>query len=402
VPGVGRALRVLQDARQRAEADTGLGAGHILFEGFLHERNGGAVEKEGKGSARARGLGATARRGSHHAWQDVVNHGLDVGGTLGGGVRDEDGPALAGGLGELGALPDDGRQQVLGVVRLQRLQRLLGQLEGGVEGVHHDEDVVEHVVQVLLQALHRLEQQLQAVEGQEVGEHRDEQVRGGHERIQVEQAEGRGRVEDDDVVAGLHLLERVAQLELTAGHGHQRQVHRGHAQVGGDEVQVGQGGLLNHLGQGRLAHQHVLERLLVVLALVAQALGGVALAVQVDEQHRVAQLRQAPRIRGGQGRLAGAALEVEEQLAPVANGGGELLEGGAQLPHIVRGVEVLLQRPGELLGSHAEHLGNLLGGVGRSFHQEPFIPRTGGALPCLKRQSICALCEPQPPEPPGG
>ena len=47
-----------------------------------------------------------------------------------------------------------------------------------------------HVAQVLLQALHRFEQQLEAVEGQEVREHGDEQVVRRHQRVEVEQAEG--------------------------------------------------------------------------------------------------------------------------------------------------------------------------------------------------------------------
>ena len=47
---------------------------------------------------------------------------------------------------------------------LERLERFLGELEGGVEAVDHDEHVVEHVAQVFFERVDRLEEQLEPVE----------------------------------------------------------------------------------------------------------------------------------------------------------------------------------------------------------------------------------------------
>src|SRR5690606_26316756 len=111
--------------------------------------------------------------------------------------------------------------------------------------------------EILLQALHRLEEQLESVEGEEVRQHRDEEIVGGHQRVEVEQAEGRRRVEDDEVVGRLDLPQRVAQLELATGHRHQREVHGRHGEVGGDEVEVRQRRVLQHVADRLLAHQDV-------------------------------------------------------------------------------------------------------------------------------------------------
>src|SRR5438132_13700794 len=95
---------------------------------------------------------------------DLVEHRLDVLRAFALRVVREDGNAFAGSLRELGALANHLLEQEVRIVLLQGLPGLLGDLVRGIVGVDHDEDVIEHVLEVLLQPLDRLEQQLEAVE----------------------------------------------------------------------------------------------------------------------------------------------------------------------------------------------------------------------------------------------
>src|SRR5438067_6841309 len=81
---------------------------------------------------------------------DLVEHRLDVLRAFALRVVCEDGNAFAGSLRELGALANHLPQQEVRIVLFQRLPRLLGDLVRGVVGVDHDEDVIEHVLEVLL------------------------------------------------------------------------------------------------------------------------------------------------------------------------------------------------------------------------------------------------------------
>src|SRR5438552_15854766 len=88
---------------------------------------------------------------------DLVEHRLDVLRAFALRVVCEDGNAFAGSLRELGALANHLPQQEVRIVLFQRLPRLLGDLVRGVVGVDHDEDVIEHVLEALLEPLYPLE-----------------------------------------------------------------------------------------------------------------------------------------------------------------------------------------------------------------------------------------------------
>jgi len=196
-----------------------------------------------------------------------VQHGLDVLCTLALRIIGEDGNSFAGSLRELGALPDHLLEQELRVVLGQGFLRFLRDLVRRVVGVDHDEDVVEDVLEVLFEALHRLEEELEPVEGEEVGEHGHEQVVRRHQRVQVQEPEGWRRVEHRIVVDALHFLEHVTQPELARGQRHQRQIDGAHGQVGGDQIEPRHAGPEDHGSERRLLDDRVEERLLRFLAL---------------------------------------------------------------------------------------------------------------------------------------
>ena len=252
---------------------------------------------------------------------------------------------------------------------LQRLARLLGDPEGRVVRVHHDEDVVEHVLQVLLERLHRLEEELQAVEAEEVGQDRHEQVVRRHQGVQVQEAEAGRSVEHRVVVSALDLLHRVAQAELARGEGHEREVDGAHAQVRGYEIQPWHPRADDDLLERRLLDDGVEERALRLLAGDPQALGGVPLRVQVDDQHAVPHLRQAEGIAGRDAGLAGAALEVEEELLPHRPARRLPAQRPARAGQVVDGVRGALRRFGAQPRQHAARLGlgQLLRGKSQHF-----------------------------------
>src|SRR2546425_9365049 len=315
---------------------------------------------------------------------DLVEHGLDVLRALALRVVREDRNAFAGRLRELGALPDHLLEQEIGVVLLQRLLRLLGDLVRGVVGVDHDEDVIEHVLEVLLQPLDRLEEQLEAVEGEEVGEHGHEQVVRRHQRVQVEKPERGRRVQDRVVVRPLHLLEHVAQAELARGERHQREIDGAHRQVRGNDVEPGHPRLQDHRLQRRFLDDRVEQRPLRFLAADAQALARVTLRVEIDHQHAMAHLRQAERVAAGDRGLSRAALEVEEELPAERPARGHAVQRRARRGEVLHRIGHLLRRPvggdrrldgaalfrfRELPDGEAEHLGEAAAGIADLLHQ---------------------------------
>src|SRR5207249_9359399 len=105
-----------------------------------------------------------------------------------------------------------------------------------------------------------------------------------------------------------------------------------------------------------------------LLAAEPQALAGVALRVEIDHQDAVAHLRQPERVAGGDGSLAGASLEIEEELAaqgPSRRDAVERRASGGQILH----------RVGHLLGGPARWDGGMDGatvlGLGQLAHGEP-------------------------------
>src|SRR5260370_32273383 len=123
--------------------------------------------------------------------------------------------------------------------------------------------------EVLFQALDGLEQELQAMEGEKVGEHRDEEIVCRHQRIEVEQPKRGWRVEDDQIVVPLDFPKSVLQFELAPGQRHQGKVDRAHPEVGGDEAQVRNRRFMEYLLHRCLANQDVQEGFWKILALVA-------------------------------------------------------------------------------------------------------------------------------------
>ena len=167
--------------------------------------------------------------------------------------------------------------------------------------------------------LHRLQQLRQTFEREELALQRhQDRVRRRH-RVDGEKIE-RGRAIDQHIGVvgvrrrvGVQRGDRVAQPEGAAGRGAELELEAGEIHGGGRDVQPRYRGRHHALAQLRFADQHVIGRAVAVAAVDAEAGRGVALRIEIDDQHPLADRgeRRAEIDRGGG--LADAALLVGER-----------------------------------------------------------------------------------------
>ena len=194
-------------------------------------------------------------------------------------------------------------------------------------GVVHGEQDGGHLqagVEVRAHHLHRAQQLAHPLQRVVLALDRDQDLLPGHQRVDGEQAE-RGRAVDEHVVQpfarGLLIGQVGGQRPPQPGlPGHQRDqvdLRAGQVDGGGQHGQTGQIRTLPH----QLVHRPLVDERLVdarcaLFVLDAQRGGGVALGVEVDEQHLLAPLGEAGgHVHRGRG-LAHAALLVRDHEHP--------------------------------------------------------------------------------------
>ena len=139
----------------------------------------------------------------------------------------------------------------------------------------------------------------------------DDQLLGGCERVDREEAKGWGTVEQDEVIHPFPdhrhgLLQPGLSRELA----HQLDLRSGQVDRGRDGVQAGHRRLHDGVADGSLGHDDVVDRGFASLMFDAHAGGGIALGVEVDHEHPVAEVGQrGAQAHGGRG-FAHAALLV--------------------------------------------------------------------------------------------
>ena len=120
----------------------------------------------------------------------------------------------------------------------------------------------------------------------------DHRVRRG-ERVDGEHVQRRRAVDDDVIVVAADPRQRVAQAEFP--HLHVQQLHFGGGQVavGGDQVEAGiLGGVDHRVFHVHFAHQHVVDGVFRLVLVHTGAAGGVPLRINVHQQHLLARRRQ--------------------------------------------------------------------------------------------------------------
>src|SRR5205823_3491819 len=216
-------------------------------------------------------------------------------------------------LGEADVARDDRLIDLTGQVRLHIGSDLLGEVVARVEHGEHDALQLQRPVQVGADQLDGAQERAEALQRVVLALQRDQHTIGGDQRVDRQEAE-RGRAVDEDVVVGgAERLERGAQAALAL-------IDRHQLQLGADEVgSTGQHGKMRHLGGQDggagvvLAEDRLVDGGPFAVAGDAQAAGGVALGVEIDEEDPLF-LRGE---RGGEvyrgGRLAHPALLVHDR-----------------------------------------------------------------------------------------
>src|SRR6478735_176927 len=164
-----------------------------------------------------------------------------------------------------------------------------------------DADDLDARVQVLAHHRERVLELHESAQREVLGLHRDDDAGGGDERVDGQQPERRGRVDEDVVVAAENRRERLLERALPADLARQR--HVGACEVDRRDGDVGLPGL-DHLLDRQAVHEHVEHRLLDRVWVQPLRHREVALRVEVDQEHleallgeRHAQVQRRRRLR---------------------------------------------------------------------------------------------------------
>ena len=192
------------------------------------------------------------------------------------------------------------------------LHHLLRQPRARLVQRQHDAGDLQRRVDALGDQGRRLQQLAHAVQGQEVRLQRNEHLVGRRQGVERQHAQRRGAVHEDEVEGAFVLQQQVAQDHLAAD-------DAGQLDLGGGQVDVGAGhpevvlDLAAHLGQRPGVDQHVVHRRRLAVGLDAEVGGGVGLRVEVEHADALAALGQGRRQVDRRGRLADAALLIDDR-----------------------------------------------------------------------------------------
>ncbi len=114
---------------------------------------------------------------------------------------------------------------------------------------------------------------------------RDQQCVGGRQRVDGQQAERRRAIDQKKIVVAQRRLDRFAQQMLPVGHGDQLDLRADQVDRRRQDAQMGQLRRLNDLVDRLLSHEQIVGRPFDAAAVDADAAGGVALRIDVEEQH---------------------------------------------------------------------------------------------------------------------
>src|SRR3954451_13119794 len=222
----------------------------------------------------------------------------------------QDGGALHRGLRIANGLADLRVEDEISEVLLQDLDGLARVQRPAVEHRRQDPLDLDDGVQVLPDHRERVLELDQAAQREVLALHRDDHARRRDQRVDREQPERWGRVDQDVVVGALDLREGLLQCALAPDHARERELGSGKVDRRDREVDLG---VMDDLLDRQAVDQHVEDRALHRVGIQALAHRQVPLRIQVDEQHLQPVLRERDAEVQGRRRLHDAALLVGER-----------------------------------------------------------------------------------------
>ncbi len=234
-------------------------------------------------------------------------------GAAGVGIIKDGGFAMAGRFGESDVAWDRGLAHEVAEEAAQLGGNGLREVGAFVEHGEDDAFDGEGAIELDPDAVDRVEQLGDAFEGEVLGLHRDEDGVGCDQGVEREEVERGRTVENDEVEAIAHGLERLAEAILPGVEGDELDVGTEQILVRRDDGEVLEFGGLESLLGGEFAHQDLVGVGAVGVAQEAEAAGSVGLGVAVDQEGwGLVRGERRGEVDGG-GRLADSALLVGDR-----------------------------------------------------------------------------------------
>src|SRR3954471_4794729 len=231
-------------------------------------------------------------------------------GAARGRIECGDGLSVGRCLGQPDGPRHDRATDLVAEVPLHFLNDLVRELRTGVVHDEHDRTELQRLIEVLLDQCDVPQQLAQALERVVLALDRYEDLGGRRQAVHGQQAERRGAVDEDVVVLGLDVLEGLAQLELSAEGRNELDLGPREVQAGGRHEQVAHGGGLDAVVDGGVVQDHLVHGGLQVPGVQPEAGGGIALRVEIDDEHAKALVSERRAEVHGRGGLAHTALLV--------------------------------------------------------------------------------------------
>src|SRR5919197_1139400 len=187
------------------------------------------------------------------------------------------------------------------------------QARPSIEHRENDAPDRETWIQPLANELDGLEQMGEPLERVELALQRHQHTIGRREGVDRQEPEGRGAVDDHEVVRLGHGLEGDAQAILALADGYELDLGADQVDVGREQLQMHQRGLANGLLGGLVPKDHVIDGRVEPGLLKTQPCRGIALRVQVHKEGRALREGEAGCKIDGGGRLSHAALLVGDR-----------------------------------------------------------------------------------------
>jgi hypothetical protein len=206
-------------------------------------------------------------------------------GPLGSGVIGQDRFAEAGRFREADTAGNDGAEDLV-LEEVAEVGCHLARKVGAVV-IHGEEDTFdgERVLEGFANAVNGIHELGNAFEGEEFALDGHEDGIGGDEGVERKEIEGRGAIDEDEVVVVTDFGQAVAEAVLAAVEVDEFQVGSDQVLVGGDDVETFEiGGSDGVLGVG-IAEEDVVEAGFVWIFGDAKAAGGITLGVGIDHQN---------------------------------------------------------------------------------------------------------------------
>src|ERR1039457_3466113 len=203
---------------------------------------------------------------------------------LGSGVIGQDGFAETGRFGQANAAGDDGAEDLV----LEELAQVGGHLAGevGPVVVHGEEDAFdgEGVLEAFANPVDGVHEFRYSFQGEEFALDGDQDGMGGDQRIEGEQVESWGAIDQNEAVGVADLGQALAEGVLAMGDVDEFQVGADQGLVGGDDVQAFESGGADGVPGVGVAQQDVVEAGFVGVLGDTETAGGIALWVGVHHQ----------------------------------------------------------------------------------------------------------------------